>query len=199
MNTDRKGFTIVELLIVIVVIAILAAISVVAYNGINQRASAAAAASVANTVAKGFEAYYALEGHYPLLETTASSAQEGCVGKIDDFPAESGFAAGACAPSIDVDEMRSVNTAVSAELAKVMSLPNTRLPVVEDPWTVGLKNRGVYFQSANHQTQGPWVYLKYGVNGKQKCAASGSYSNSAHYDAGVDVTMCEVYLYAHKK
>ena len=34
----RRGFTIVELLIVIVVIAILAAISVVAYNGIQQRA-----------------------------------------------------------------------------------------------------------------------------------------------------------------
>ena len=34
----KKGFTIVELLIVIVVIAILAAISVVAYNGIQDRA-----------------------------------------------------------------------------------------------------------------------------------------------------------------
>lgn len=35
---NRRGFTIVELLIVIVVIAILAAISVVAYNGIQERA-----------------------------------------------------------------------------------------------------------------------------------------------------------------
>ena len=35
----NKGFTIVELLIVIVVIAILAAISVVAYNGVQQRAA----------------------------------------------------------------------------------------------------------------------------------------------------------------
>ena len=34
----RRGFTIVELLIVIVVIAILASISIVAYNGIQQRA-----------------------------------------------------------------------------------------------------------------------------------------------------------------
>jgi len=36
-----KGFTIVELLIVVVVIAILAAITIVAYNGITQRASVA--------------------------------------------------------------------------------------------------------------------------------------------------------------
>ncbi len=34
----RRGFTIVELLIVIVIIAILAAITIVAYNGIQQRA-----------------------------------------------------------------------------------------------------------------------------------------------------------------
>lgn len=38
MGIKQKGFTIVELLIVIVVIAILAAITVVAYNGIQQRA-----------------------------------------------------------------------------------------------------------------------------------------------------------------
>lgn len=38
-NKQNRGFTIVELLIVIVVIAILAAISIVAYSGIQQRAN----------------------------------------------------------------------------------------------------------------------------------------------------------------
>ena len=38
MSIRQKGFTIVELLIVIVVIGILAAITVVAYNGIQERA-----------------------------------------------------------------------------------------------------------------------------------------------------------------
>lgn len=38
-NNDRRGFTIVELLIVIVVIGILAAITIVAYNGVQKRAS----------------------------------------------------------------------------------------------------------------------------------------------------------------
>lgn len=46
---NRKGFTIVELLIVIVVIGILAAIVIVAYNGVQKRA--ADAKTVADTVA----------------------------------------------------------------------------------------------------------------------------------------------------
>ncbi len=38
-QTKSRGFTIVELLIVIVIIAILAAITIVAYNGIQNRAN----------------------------------------------------------------------------------------------------------------------------------------------------------------
>lgn len=45
---EYKGFTIVELLIVIVVIAVLAAISIVAYNGIRQRAESSSSASAAS-------------------------------------------------------------------------------------------------------------------------------------------------------
>lgn len=64
-KTNQKGFTIVELLIVIVVIAILAAISIVAYTGIQQRARNSQAQSLASQVAKKAEVYYALNGSYP--------------------------------------------------------------------------------------------------------------------------------------
>lgn len=54
---DQKGFTIVELLIVIVVIGILAAITVVAFNGVQNRGKASAGQSLASSVAKKAEAY----------------------------------------------------------------------------------------------------------------------------------------------
>lgn len=53
MWAKQKGFTIVEVLIVIVVIGILAAITVVAYNGIQTRAKASAVASDFKKIEKG--------------------------------------------------------------------------------------------------------------------------------------------------
>jgi prepilin-type N-terminal cleavage/methylation domain-containing protein len=65
-----RGFTIVELLIVIVIIAILAAITIVAYNGIQARANTSAAQQAANTMLKKIEAYNAIKSTYPKSSTT---------------------------------------------------------------------------------------------------------------------------------
>ena len=56
-QTKNRGFTLVELLIVIVIIAILTVVSLVAYNGLQNRAKTTAAASAAETVAKKAEIY----------------------------------------------------------------------------------------------------------------------------------------------
>ena len=56
---EERGFTIVELLIVIVVIAILAAIVIVAYQGVTARANTSKAQTNAVTVQKKAEAYNA--------------------------------------------------------------------------------------------------------------------------------------------
>ena len=66
-QNKAKGFTIVELLIVIVVIGILAAISIVAYTGINSRAKTSNAQTTANQVANKAGAFNALEGSYPAV------------------------------------------------------------------------------------------------------------------------------------
>ena len=67
-----KGFTIVELLIVIVVIAILAAITIVAYNGIQNRAHTTAQKTAAENMAKKIESYNAIKSAYPQYSTTTS-------------------------------------------------------------------------------------------------------------------------------
>lgn len=61
----QKGFTIVELLIVIVVIGILAAITIVAYNGIQARARDSIRNQDIKTIAKALELYYTDKGSYP--------------------------------------------------------------------------------------------------------------------------------------
>ena len=64
IKNNQKGFTIVELLIVIVVIAILAAITIVAFNGIQNRSKTSAGQSQANSIVKKLEAINAVKGSY---------------------------------------------------------------------------------------------------------------------------------------
>ena len=82
MNKSTRGFTIVELLIVIVVIAILAAISIVAYNGIQKRGQDSKRLSDMNQLQKSIEIYYAANGVYP---TCAGNVACSSTGIYDDI------------------------------------------------------------------------------------------------------------------
>lgn len=73
---DAKGFTIVELLVVIVVIAILAAVTIVAYNGVQQRARDSARANNVQSIKSALEIYYADNNAYPAV--CAGGDNAGC-------------------------------------------------------------------------------------------------------------------------
>lgn len=68
MKASTKGFTIVELLIVIVIIAILAAITVVAFNGIQNRALNSARAVEMNDWRKIITLYQVQNGSLPSVD-----------------------------------------------------------------------------------------------------------------------------------
>lgn len=72
MKNANRGFTIVELLIVIVVIAILAAISIVAYNGIQSRARDAQRSNDVTVLLKALENYRTINGVYPAATPAGS-------------------------------------------------------------------------------------------------------------------------------
>lgn len=65
----QKGFTIIELLIVIVVIGILATITAIALGGANERARDAKRESDAKSLQTAIEAYYTIgNSNYPTLD-----------------------------------------------------------------------------------------------------------------------------------
>ena len=73
----KKGFTIVELLIVIVVIGILAAITIVAYNGIQTRARDASRVSAVGVLKKGL-ALYAADNNDQYPAACSAGDNQGC-------------------------------------------------------------------------------------------------------------------------
>ena len=65
LKNRSKGFTIVELLIVIVVIAILATLVIVTFTGIQQKARNSQRQTDINALDSHIEAYFASNGNYP--------------------------------------------------------------------------------------------------------------------------------------
>jgi len=75
---NRRGFTVVELLIVIVVIGIIAAIIVVAYNGIQERAESTKIISRAGVYAKGLKLWEVDQGRPTTSSCIAPSSYVTC-------------------------------------------------------------------------------------------------------------------------
>ena len=150
MQKPARGFTIVELLIVIVVIAVLAAITVIAYNGIQQRANNTAIIQAVGQTIKSIQAYKAQEGDYPVNSTYACiTSSSGCVEANGTS--------------------RTANATLDVNIAKVSTLPRNV------PNTTSLANGIIYNHAADRQYNGQLrpVLLMYFLNGlAQKCGVN---------------------------
>ncbi len=98
LKSNQKGFTIVELLIVIIVIAILAAISIAAYTNIQNRARTSAAAAAAKSVKDVAEAYNGANSGYP---TSKAQFVSGGTDSIAKLPSDVTFGADLAAIAAD--------------------------------------------------------------------------------------------------
>lgn len=72
-SPHQRGFTIIELLIVIVVIGILAAITIIAFNGVQQKAHAAVIASDINSATKQLAIDNVVKGAFPSSQSDANN------------------------------------------------------------------------------------------------------------------------------
>ncbi len=88
MINNRKGFTIVELLIVIVVIGVLVAIAIVAYTGVQARANDTKIRSAANQLEKSIMAWAVQTGSATIpggLGSTVPPSANGCVDGVSGW------------------------------------------------------------------------------------------------------------------
>ena len=182
-HANSKGFTIVELLMVIVVIAVLASITVVAYTGVNTRSEDVQIASKLKSMVQMIEAYAAVnDGKVP-------QADWACVGEPEDFPAENGYTAEWChqpyqAPPIPTGSDHPISSVTNTKFKTVVSrMPSSRIPEVD--LGGGTKYRGVlYDSSANQNGQKP--VLQYYVKGVRTSCPYG-----IRYYSGSSYTVCE--------
>ncbi len=76
LRNDSKGFTLIELMIVIAIIGILAAIAIPNFISYRNKAYCSAAESDANNIAAALSDYYAIPSHFAMLPTGSATVSK---------------------------------------------------------------------------------------------------------------------------
>ena len=182
-----RGFTIVELLIVIVVIAILAAITIVGYQNIQRRAHNAAIISSVKQWVNILTISYAENGSVTITDLPTGTAGI-CLGDTQSYPATSQFAQGVC---YDNGGRTYRTSEQAAAIARDIGSSGARYDEQNTtPTDSGVFARGVQYGEAYHGSQE--FHIFYDLRGaNQECIVPGSNRNGSTHIA----TDCSINLY----
>ena len=171
---STRGFTIVELLIVVVIIAILAAITLVTYNGIQQRATNTTTINSVAAYARAIQLYAVQNGAYP--DTTGNP----CLGPLGTRCINMTDYTGACSNYGSTTANATFDTAIKS-VAPSIPAPSTQTA------TCGGKQYGGAFYAASGSTTSRIIYF---LMGSVTCNNAGiTLASQVQVDS---VTICSV-------
>lgn len=174
-SSAQKGFTIVELLIVIVVIAILAAITIVAYNGVQERAENSKTNQAVAQYARALIAYKSINSTYP----SGTPGSNVCVTGAADY---CGNIVSNTSPCFFLARFQGL-AALDTDIATVISNP----PTVGKGGTCGA---GTYAGIMYDSSGGRLIWFLKGI---QTCTALGGMYNPNTSTSG-NATRCLAFL-----
>lgn len=175
-SQSRRGFTIVELLIVIVVIAILAAITIVVYNGIQARAENTKTTSAVEVYVKALSLYATDNGLYPQYNYPCLGGVSPCANMTDATAACPGY--GSASGPVTFD------TAVLTEVSRLPAVSSQQMTC--DGKTV----RGAFYAYSNGGKDAGIVFF---LKGTMSCPPIGGTTLSVSYQ-NTNTTSCYVTL-----
>lgn len=187
----QKGFTIVELLVVVVVIAILASVTVLAYNGIIERTKNTNFLATMDEYEKAVRMYDAQYGTYPSSEVDGAIYLV-CLG--DTYPAENGFSEGYCVTDATNPDMASQANKVLPSLNQQLSQFIRPLPDTSDMvFHIGGSPlaRGIFYQGGYDIVAGHFAILYYYADGDRACGRGEKQTATVGSDL---VTVCTISL-----
>lgn len=161
-SLSNRGFTIVELLIVIVIIGILASLVIIAYNGIQDRANNTQTESAVNAWRKALIQYATDNGSYPI-------ASNACFNETNLTN---------CWPTATASAV--LNNAIRPYLGNKNPLPASSPQQISNSWGPYRVGGGLYYNPAATLDGVAYpYYVAYNLKGLVKCNMSGLLSMTA--------------------